>query len=615
MPDWLKNQIAAGEVVERPASVVKELVENALDAGATRIIVEVEEGGRRRIRIIDNGSGMNREEAVLALQRHATSKCSSIEDLRNIATFGFRGEALPSIASVCRFTLRTRPGDTDSGIQIQIPDGRESHIDEIAMASGTEILVEDLFFNVPVRRKFLKTEATEKRNIVEVVQRMALSNHLVHFELTADGKRILTAPPEQDHLARIHALLGKKVCEHLYECFLEGRVAVRGFISAPTMKKRGASSLFTFVNGRFIRDKLIIQAILNGYSTLLGRGEYPYAVLDIILPPAEVDVNVHPAKAEVRFQRSNEIFAALARAVRLTVSEAPWVTGHFHGNASPYPHLIDATESGASSPDGDTTAGGKAPYSSGPQAPFSYSSDPLRGAGLPYSGRSFSPDDAFGRPDNEPTGTVVPTLPSEHGQPASPERTFSSVHFLGQYVNCFLLGQIGETLVIVDQHAAHERVLFEKLRVQFDSSRVTSQALLVPQLLELEPVQHAALEDRKEVLERLGFTVEPFGGSTVAVKAVPMLLKQRSPERMIRALLDDLSEQSADTTVTSLFHKPISTMACHAAVRAGDPMAREEAIALFKEMEGINLAAYCPHGRPVVVFFNPDEVGRWFHRT
>ncbi|MBM4354743.1 MAG: DNA mismatch repair endonuclease MutL, partial [Deltaproteobacteria bacterium] len=334
MPDWLKNQIAAGEVVERPASVLKELLENSLDAGATRIDVEVVSGGIDLIRVTDNGSGMSREDAELALERHATSKCASMEELRAIATFGFRGEALPSIASISRFTLRTRTADQAVGTLVSIPDGLHRTVEDAAMAVGTEILVADLFHNVPVRRKFLKTEHTEYQACLEVVQRMALAAHRVHFELTADGRKVISAPPEASPLARVFTILGRRICDGLYECRLAGRIEVSGFISRPDLKKRASSGLFTFVNGRFVKDRVVVQAVVSGYGTLLGRGEYPYAVLEVHLPAGEVDVNVHPAKSEVRFERSNEVFAAVSRAVRLTLSEAPWVAEEFGGQGA-----------------------------------------------------------------------------------------------------------------------------------------------------------------------------------------------------------------------------------------------------------------------------------------
>lgn len=587
MPEWLKNQIAAGEVVERPASVVKELVENALDAGATRITVEVEEGGKRRIRVLDNGGGMTREEAVLALERNATSKCASIEDLHNIGTFGFRGEALPSIASVSRFTLRTRQAQVASGTQVTVGERGHREAEEAAMPAGTDVAVDDLFYNVPARRKFLKTDATENRTIVDVVQRMALSNHQVHFELSADGRQLIQAPPENNRLARIFAILGRKVCDHLYECYLEGPIVVRGFVSEPDLKKRGATGLFTFINGRFVRDKLIIQAVMNGYGTLLGRGEYPYVVLDIDVPPNQMDVNVHPAKSEVRFQRANEVFAAIARAVRLTISEAPWFRGRLQD-------------------EGGAPTGFALP--SGPQAPLARPAATAYGPSGTASANSAIP--IPGSPERAPEGSSGQLAFARQGV-----GSFASMRYLGQFANCFLLGQIGRSLVLIDQHAAHERVMFERLQQQFKAAGVPGQAVLVPQLLELDPSLIAAARDRAELLERLGFVLEPFGGNTVAVKSVPVLLKQRSAEPAVRAILEELSEADDSLDAGSLFHKPISTMACHMAVRAGDPMDEREVVALLQQMDDVDLAAYCPHGRPVVAFLTEEEVARWFHRT
>lgn len=593
MPPALQNQIAAGEVVERPASVVKELVENSLDAGSTRVLVEFKEGGRLQLRVVDNGSGMNAEDALLALERHATSKLSSVEDLRHIHTFGFRGEALPSIASVSRFTLRTRRSDSDGGTEIVVQGGEQPSVRDVGMAPGTEILVEDLFFNVPARRKFLKKESTETQHIVDVMQRMALSHPEVHFKVVSDGRVVLSAPAEADLMARIYSL-GPKMCEYLYECFIDGPVVVRGYISEPSFKKRDTSSLFTFVNGRFVRDKLIIQAIKRGYGTLLGSGEYPYVIIDINVPTSEVDVNVHPMKSEVRFLRSGEVFTSITRAVQLTLADNP--------------HVARQIESSLVVPDA------------------SPGSDGFHGSGVDsrtgWLGRSSSrpaslPGFSLGPPYPFPRGSAAtdqPSLPHRQDVGLSDAGRLSDMRYLGQFFGTYLLGQLGNRLVVIDQHAAHERILFEQLRGQFTQAKVSSQPLLIPILLELDAAMVAKVESRRDLLERLGFHVESFGGSTVAVKGVPALLKQRSPAQPLLAVLETLDEDEHLDTV-ALFHKPISTMACHSAIRAGDPIEPDEVKALLRQMDEVDLAAFCPHGRPAVVFVDSEQVGRWFHRT
>lgn len=592
MPDWLANQIAAGEVVERPASLVKELVENSMDAGARRIVVEFAEGGKRLIRVVDDGCGMTRQDALMAVERHATSKLTSIEELRNIRTFGFRGEALPSIASVSKLTLKTRTANEAVGTEIRISSSGELTVTDTAMAPGTEVTANELFHNVPARRKFLKRDATESKAIVEVVQKIALCNHLIHFELVKDGRQVISAPPETDMLGRIYSVLGKKVCQHLYECFLEGRISVSGFISDPEYKTRGAGKLYTFVNNRFVRDKVIIQAVASAYSTLLGRGEYPCAVLNITVPPGELDVNVHPTKNEVRFSASNEVFSAVSRAVRLTLEETPWVSqelaaGHVHGSVE-----------------------GPSGWGAGPSVSENEPELEFRPAGEGSARYTWEVRDLPGH--LTPEGDAGGPAPAEGAR--SPGLGFAGMTYLGQFANCFLLGQTGDRLVVVDQHAAHERVMFDRLKRQFEHSKVASQPLLVPVLLELGPALVAEAETKSELLERLGFHVEPFGGNTVAVKSAPVLLGQRSPETPLLAVLDELAENQ-ELGPSALFHKTISTMACHSAVRAGDPMAREEVLELLRQMDGVDLAAYCPHGRPVVVFFPETEVARWFKRT
>ncbi len=591
MPDFLKNQIAAGEVVERPASLVKELVENSMDAGARRIVVEFADGGKRLIRVVDDGCGMTREDALMAVERHATSKLTSIEELRNIRTFGFRGEALPSIASVSKFTLKTRTHDEPVGTEIQVSSSGELTVSDAAMAPGTEVTANELFYNVPARRKFLKRDATEAKAIVEVVQKIALCNHLIHFELVNDGRKVISAPPENDMMGRIYGVLGKKVCKHLYECFLEGRISVSGFISDPEYKTRGAGKLYTFVNNRFVRDKVIIQAVSKAYSTLLGRGEYPCAVLNISVPPGELDVNVHPTKNEVRFAASNEVFSAVSRAVRLTLEETPWVSQELAAG-----HVHSAVE-------GPSGWGGRAVPENEPELEF-------RPAGQGSARYTWEVRDLPGHLAPEGEGRGAAGAEGVH----APALGFTGMTYLGQFANCFLLGQSGDRLVVVDQHAAHERVMFERLKEQFENSKVASQPLLVPVLLELGPSLVAEAEAKSELLERLGFHVEPFGGNTVAVKAAPVLLGQRSPETPLLAVLDELAENQG-LGPSALFHKTISTMACHSAVRAGDPMAPEEVLELLRQMDSVDLAAYCPHGRPVVVFFPESEVARWFKRT
>lgn len=591
MPEWLKNQIAAGEVVERPAAVVKELVENALDAGARKIVVEVVAGGRERIRVVDDGHGMNREDTIMALERHATSKCASVEDLREIRTFGFRGEALPSIASVSKFLLRSRPYDEDVGTQVKVTGGRDRAVEDASMAPGTEVIVEDLFWNVPVRRKFLKKDSLEAQAVVEVVQRMALASPNVHFELFVDGRNVISAPPEKAWMARIFTILGKKVCANLYECFLDGHVSVRGFISQPEFRKKGAGSMFTFVNGRFVRDRLILQAVVSGYSTLLERGEYPYSVIDVVVPPGEVDVNVHPTKSEVRFQNSSEVFAAVSRAVRRTLAEAPWARTQSSVplmGREPSP-VLERSPIGAGIYQSQGESEGYA-HSPGQKPHATQVDSPLLAKGTP------------------------PPAPGSTPNIGSGTRSFfrSPLQYLGQLFNCFLLGQMGDTLVVVDQHAAHERVLFERLSAELRRGKIASRKLLVPVLMELEPALLAVLEARTALVEQLGFSVEPFGGNTVAIKAVPVLLGSKPAQEALCALLDSLRDGEGDGT--ELFHKPLATMACHMAVRSGDPMDRQEVAELFRQMGEVDLAAYCPHGRPVVVKLSRAEIARWFKR-
>ncbi len=630
MPPWLQNQIAAGEVVERPAAVVKELVENAIDAGATSIFVSYKDGGKTHIRVLDNGSGMAMDDALVSLERHATSKLETFEDLRNITTFGFRGEALPSIASVSRFTMRTRRAQDETGTQIVVNAQGEKEVTQTVMAPGTEITVDELFFNVPARRKFLRSDATEAQLITEVVQRFALMHHTVQFLLESGGRTVLSAPPEPDPMARIAQVFGKKVCDHLFECRAEGHVRVNGFISDPSMRRRGTGTLFLFVNSRFVRDKVVLQALKSGYGTLLPGGESPYAILDIAVPPSELDVNVHPTKAEVRFSNSGEVFAAVNRAVKLTLSQNPHVVkevsaalGESEPSAGP---VVGDTKQvlsheqlsmnfgfrGPEQPAGSSTASGE------PVRVFGAPPPGIQGAGpvfmderrMGFDGPEL-PESAAEEPDGEATqASAVP----QHAPERHHGMGLAGMRYLGQYANCFLLGQLGRKLVVVDQHAAHERVLFEQLRNEWSQRKVISQANLTPVLVDLEPRLLAAALAREEALAALGFRIELFGTRKLALHAAPAMFKGRSALPTLLELLDE-TPQDATLDQTDIFHKKLATIACHAAVRAGDPMDPAEVRRLFELMDGVDLAAFCPHGRPVVVFLEEVEVARWFKRT
>jgi len=644
LPERLKNQIAAGEVIERPASVVKELVENSLDAGSTHIVVELDGGGLERIRVVDDGHGMSPEDARTSLERHATSKLRSMDDLKQIRTLGFRGEALPSVTSVSRFELKTRERSAEGGFAIGITGGRDLTTWDVGMPPGTDVVVEDLFFNVPARRKFLKKPATETGRVTEIIQRVALGHPSVHFTLVADGRRSIDAPRARNDLERIYAIFGARVCDHLYECVIEGEVSVDGFISAPTLTKSNRTGVFAYVNGRFIRDRVIQHALSAGYGALLPRGRHPVAIIDVTVPPEMVDVNVHPTKAEVRFVNSGAVHTAVSRAVSLTLADTPWLeegrspagdasrvaeTRGWEPGDRPTParydtaKLLDEMHRAASADNVPTEPDpGREPATWDP-GPEPATSDPSREPATWDPG----PEPATSDPSREPA-TWDPTDKSPWEARDAPSRApadripdavpgFYSAHrYIGQFRGCFLLLENDDELVVIDQHAAHERVLYERFRAQWEDKRPDVQRLLVPQVVDLPPHLAAHLTDRCGVLARLGFLVDPYGGNSFAVKGVPPDLRRLDPEALLTEVAEQMAESGLDTadSLEDRWDRVLATMACKAAIKAGDPIAAEEVRSLLARMDETSLSTYCPHGRPAVARFSVDQVGRWFHR-
>ena len=567
LPDHVANQIAAGEVVERPASVVKELVENALDAGATRVRVEVEDGGKRLIRVLDNGCGMSPEDAEAALLRHATSKVATAEDLQSIGTLGFRGEALPSIRSVSRFRLRTRTHDAEEGVTI-VADGADVPvITPSGGPPGTEIVVEDLFFNLPARRKFMRASATEVGRIGDLLDQLALSWPGVHFALAHNGRAVADYPAVSDPRARILSVLGREICRQLHPVRLVmGEMEVTGFASEPTLTRPNNGWVYTSINGRFIRDRVVQHAVSQAYGGMLDRGRFPVVVLALSMPAAAVDVNVHPTKAEVRFAESGAIHGFVERSVRLMLADTPW--------ARP----------------GEIVS---APTAMAREAP--------------------RPEDSL-LPFERPALLEPPTAGSPEPRP-EPGGFFSRLEYIGQVQRCFLVCQTPDELHLIDQHAAHERVTYERLRSRWTEGRVEAQRLLFPERIDLDATLARAAETHAEALRRMGFGCEPFGGQDWVVTEVPSLLQHREPVRVLIEVLAELSEVGTSREVEGRIEHILATMACHASVRAGDEMRPDEARALLKQMDGVPLRANCPHGRPVLVSTPFTEVARWFHRT
>ncbi len=612
LPPELADQIAAGEVVERPASVVKELVENALDAGARRIDVEIERGGLGRIAVVDDGSGMTPEEAHLALRRHATSKLSAIGDLQRLTTMGFRGEALPSIAAVSKLSLTTRSresGEADGAAYLLMVEGGVAGEGRaVGAPPGTQCEVRDLFANVPARLKFVKGEPTEAAHVVDAVLRAALGFHEVHFRLRSDGRPVLDLPPHASGLERARAAVGKpKVPAQLH--LAEGEesgVRVEAYLGAPSESATTTRGTHLFVNRRFVRDRGLLQAVLMGYGELIERGRYPLAVLQLTVPGDAVDVNVHPQKLEVRFARAQEVFAAVRHTLLATVSRAPWLAEPANDFASsgsaamrvyslpPLPQTAEARE---------PSAGYEAHRRRAAEALSLFARQPS----------TVSPDDA----------PPVPDVMRE----AAPEvdHFFSSLTYLGQLHRTYLICESPGELVLIDQHAAHERVAFGRLREAHAERQVRMQRLLLPVTVELDEALAAVAAAETELLAGLGFEVEPFGPRGVVVRALPELLADRSPARVVTELLGELVSDPGATVhggeggvaqvVSSRLDHLLATMACHSVVRAGDVLSEREVRALLQSMDGVDYRAHCPHGRPVLLRLAIGEIERRFGRT
>jgi len=616
----LIDQIAAGEVVERPASVVKELVENSLDAGAGRVRVEIREGGAALVAVTDDGVGMSPAEARLALERHATSKLAAAADLERIGTFGFRGEALPAIASVSRLRLRSRARGREQGCELRVESGRIVAERAATGPQGTRIEVADLFAGVPARRKYLKTAGTEWGHVAEWVARVALARPDVHWDVYKEGRSALAWPAVADPLERIAAVLSEDQAAALVpvEC-TAGAVHVHGFASRPDHHRGTASGIHLFVNGRPVRDRLLRHALLEVYRDVLPRGRFPTALLHVDLPAEAVDVNVHPAKWEVRFAAPREIHRAVVAAVREGLSQRQWLAGGrpgppadrgVHGGERP----ARAGTAGVAEPQGDWVL---ARAGRGEGSGLGATAEPAPGAGAESAGLASPGSAAEGIPGAESGAGLGAAVAGQGGAPQAPVR-FAELELVGQVLATYLVVESKDALLLVDQHAAHERILYERLRAGCLAGEVERQGLLLSTPLELDPGSAAALAEHAEAVARLGFEVEPFGEAAVVVRAIPALLADRSPSALVRGLAEELRAGGAVGEPGARWlpaaDRILATLACHSARRAGERLPAAEQRALLDTLDAIPWAPTCPHGRPVAVVLARGEIERRFAR-
>jgi len=572
------NQIAAGEVVERPSSVVKELVENSLDSAASEIRIQANRGGIGEIRVADDGEGMDRQDLLLALERHATSKLSRLEQLASLRTLGFRGEALPSIASVSRMRLESSPGTSGEGVGVRVEGGRAFPPEVVGHPRGTTVMVRSLFFNAPARRKFLRSEGTEADHIADVVSRAALAHFDRRFTLTTDGKVVLDAAPAADRKERIRQLFGQTLADRLIPFSREtGAYRVSGFASLPEFTRATTRDLRIFINGRPIRDRGLLHAIGEAYHTLLPRGRHPFVLVFLEIPPERVDINVHPTKAEVRLADPRVMHETVRLAIRIAFDQERPV-GRLRRFAPPPP----------TSGIGDQSA---------PPASTS-----LLDYGNPGAPSTLSPP-------------AMPTLNSPAGlYDPSGSRGLGTMLPLAQYRESYIVATDAEGLVIVDQHVAHERVLYEQILREAGRAQIQRQVLLFPLPIEVDPSQARRLAEGRGDLERLGFVMEPFGEFSFLVREAPALLGHADLPPVLRDLADDLQGSIPARGLGKVWDRLAATTACHAAVKVNCPLTLEKMTYLLAELTRTESPMTCPHGRPILLRLNHKDLERNFHR-
>lgn len=596
LPENITNKIAAGEVVERPASVIKELIENALDAGATEITVQTTAGGRRLIKVTDNGHGMSREDALLSLERHATSKIRSDSDLDGINTLGFRGEAIPSIASVSRFRLTTREAGSLEGTEIIVEGGRVKDVKACGMASGTVISVEQLFFNTPARLKFLRSAETEAAHVGDTLTRMAISRPDVAFNWISEGREQLRAQ-RGNLLRRLARTLGKNTADNLHEISFSGNgIAIHGFLSAPKTCRSATSAMFTYINGRFVRDRVIQHAIMQAYRGVIDRGRYPVVALFMELSPGEVDVNVHPTKHEVRFRRQALVHDTLLSALEELLRKSPWLIHKESQQVSPTPTPNRAY---------------RERIAAAAQASLGITRQPPDFSVLYPVGDTAPAPAAVEVLDVHEQDAAFQAVPS----PSGPGGYFSSLRIIGQFQAEYILCQSDHELVIIDQHAASERVAFQRLVGQFENNAVESQRLLFPETLELSFTEAAAVQRFNGDLGRIGFEMESFGGNTVILTALPRLAADQDCASLVRDILSELSQLGATSAFLDIRDRLLSSIACHSVVRGAHLMEKRQMSELLRSMDETDFAATCPHGRPVSHVITTAELEKIFKRT
>ncbi|OIP93208.1 MAG: hypothetical protein AUK24_00325 [Syntrophaceae bacterium CG2_30_49_12] len=592
LPEELTNKIAAGEVVERPASIVKELLENALDAGATDVTIELEKGGCGSIRITDNGEGIEDEDVPLAFSRYATSKIYQFDDIYRVKSFGFRGEALPSIASISRVEMVTRKRESVSGTRVIVEAGQVKEIAAAGCPVGTSVLVNRIFDPVPVRKKFLKAEVTEQGHCLDVITRAALSHPEVRMKVVARGKEILNIPATQDVSLRVSLVIGADFMDHILPVRgVRSDISVSGFVCRPEFTRSSARHIYCYVNKRFVRDYLLNHAVMTAYRRLLDVRRYPAVVLFVDLPPGEVDVNVHPAKMEVRFRTPRDVYEVVLGVL----------AGALAG-------ISPATETLA----GPVLSGGRA----SPEGYRSGLEEGLRRYTVSSGRGKLFFERAFADKKEEQAGAAVPEETAEEDFAFLTGISFAELEYVGQVAGTYLVFSSTEGLILVDQHAAHERILFEKFREKAPAAgeRAVGQRLLIPEVISLPLKDFSFLMEARQILDEAGIEVEPFGKDTVVVKTVPAMLPDVEPKAVIMDLLEEFSETGHPLSMQDKKDKVFAFLACRGAVKANQRLSAPEVAKLCRDLDATPFSSTCPHGRPVYISFSFKEMERMFKR-
>ena len=585
LPQDVSSKIAAGEVIERPASVVKELVENSLDAGSTDIRIGIAAGGLDEIRVADNGSGIASDEAALAFERFATSKLTNVPDLEAISTLGFRGEALPSIAAVSHVTLVSRPTDSPHGARVEVNEGETVSAGPAGAGPGTTMTVQRLFANFPARLKFMRSTAAESSRIQAVVSRYALAYPAVRFELTLDGRAAVGTTGSGDLREVLADVYGANVAHAMLEVDVEraeDRPGLYGMASPASISRSNRSHITTFVNGRWVQDRTLTFSILNAYRGFLMERRFPIAVVDVRASPAEIDVNVHPSKVEVRFRREGPVFSVVQQAVRASL-----VAG------SPVPEVRDAP---VAPPDHSQAAAGAHP-----------AQPPLLGAD-----ERPQPPLLLGAEPQESGATPEPPQATPGASPTLPQAALPALRVLGQVQSTYIAAEGPDGMYMVDQHAAHERVVFERVTEEFRTKGADSQSLMEPQTVDLDPRQQELLQAQRELLAGLGFVVEHFGERTYMIRAVSSLLTGAEPAQALADVLDTMAEGGG---FESWEERAAYSIACHGAIRASETLTLHEMSELMRQLEGCRQPHTCPHGRPTMIHLTSARLEREFGRT